>query len=82
MDEALLEEIKELKKVNEVLVERNECQNNNLTEENSQLREKITSLQVVIDQDIAKKTTEFQKKYSDLKQIVNDIDQFKVVNLT
>ena len=59
MDEALLEEITELKKVNEVLVERYEGHNQNLTEENSKLRENITSLKVVIDQDISKKTTEF-----------------------
>ena len=59
MDEALLEEITQLKKANDVLVERYEGHNQNLTEENGKLRENITSLKVVIDQDIAKKTTEF-----------------------
>ena len=59
MDETLLEEITQLKKANDVLVERYEGHNHNLTEENSKLRENITSLKVVIDQDIAKKTTEF-----------------------
>ena len=59
MDEALLEEITQLKKVNDVLVERYEGHNQNLNEENSKLRENITSLNVVIDQDMAKRTTEF-----------------------